>query len=186
MLVTAIFVGMAIEQCRGAEEHPEVIVYLNCDPRVPIFTVARATSESSRLFGTIGSSVRYRTGHKREGNRTVLELDLYIQMETPSAASREALAFSHPYRSDGQIRVFYSRVEDFCKPGLRHMVLAYILTHEVTHSLSGVLAHSPTGIMKAKWDLDDFRRIRTGKLEFDPADIKLLQIGIGLRARDAR
>src|SRR5579862_6001076 len=116
MLIAAIFVGMAIEQCRGAEDHPEVVVYLNCDPRVPGFTVARATSESSRLFGTIGSSVRYRTAHKRKGNSS-LELDLYVQMEPPPATSREALAFSHPYRSDGQIRVFYSRVEDFFQPG---------------------------------------------------------------------
>jgi hypothetical protein len=66
------------------------------------------------------------------------------------------------------------------------MLLAYILTHEITHVLEESTAHSPTGVMKKSWSRADFGEISAGKLEFDPMDRELLRKGIERRADDGR
>ena len=48
----------------------------------------------------------------------------------------------------------------------------------------GVSRHSETGVMKARWDVNDFEHMAGKPLPFSPEDIIL--IGRGLEARESR
>jgi hypothetical protein len=162
-----------------------VTVYLKCDPRVPEATVFRAISQSSQIFAGIGVSVQF-TRHRmgKPDSRSALDLDLDIQMDAPPQISSAALALSHPFRSDGRIEVFYSRIQR--KPiECRDLVLAYVLTHEITHALEGTIYHSSTGVMKEKWTREDFNKMQAAKLEFEPRDVFLIRTGIEKSVSDA-
>jgi hypothetical protein len=102
-------------------------------------------------------------------------------MKAPAGQSASALALSHPFRADGRIEVFYSRLEEYRPVECRDVVLAYILAHEITHALQGMQHHSPTGVMKETWDRDDLKKIQAAKLPFDPTDIELIRAGIDKR-----
>jgi hypothetical protein len=77
-----------------------------------------------------------------------------------------ALAFALPYRGTA--------------------VLAHVMAHEITHLLEAVSWHSETGVMKARWDADDFIRMAITPLSFEPEDIDLIQRGLRVSAVSAR
>ena len=69
-------------------------------------------------------------------------------------------------------------------PNQVHAVLAHVLVHEITHILQGLSRHSESGVMKARWDSQDFAQMSWKPLPFTAEDVDLIQRG--LAARDAR
>jgi hypothetical protein len=92
-----------------------------------------------------------------------------------------ALAFAQPHQ--GTIVVFPDRVHESSRYG-GPSVLAHVLVHEITHVLEGIDRHSATGIMKARWDDNDFSEMEYQPLPFAQEDIDLIYAG--LKARQAR
>jgi len=166
--------------------HGEVTVYMDYDSRVPENTVFRATRQASRLFEKIGTTVQFRNSRTNQKVGAGLELNMYIAMEAPAGMSSAALGLSHPFRQDGRIEVFYSRIQEYKPVECRDVVLAYILIHEITHVLEGMQRHAPTGVMKEKWDREDFKKIQAARLQFDPIDVESIREGIEKRSNDVR
>ena len=50
------------------------------------------------------------------------------------------------------------------------------------HILQGVSRHSPTGVMKPRWDRDDYSQMAWRPLPFTEADIVLIRLGMKARA----
>jgi hypothetical protein len=148
--------------------------------------VYRAERRASKIFAGIGVSVEFHlVGAAKPASRRDVQLDMTIRMNAPAGQNVAALALSHPFRADGRIEVFYSRIQTYQPAECRDVVLAYILTHEITHALEGMQHHSPTGVMKEKWDRADFKEIQAAKLPFDPIDIEMIRDGIDKRVNDA-
>jgi hypothetical protein len=63
-------------------------------------------------------------------------------------------------------------------------VLAHVLVHEITHVLEGIDRHSATGIMKDRWDDNDYFEMRRKPLRFAQKDVDLIYDG--LKVRQAR
>jgi len=61
------------------------------------------------------------------------------------------------------------------------MILAHVMTHEITHVLQGIERHSATGVMKARWDAKDFLNMTFSPLPFTVDDIDLLHTALRLR-----
>jgi hypothetical protein len=62
-------------------------------------------------------------------------------------------------------------------PWLR--VLDYAAVHEIGHLLLGNQAHTPRGIMKERWDLNDYREMSQGRLHFSDEQIRQLRSRYG-------
>jgi hypothetical protein len=56
----------------------------------------------------------------------------------------------------------------------RVVVLAYAAAHEVGHLLLGDQAHTPKGLMKATWSLDDFQAMAQNRFHFCPEQTREL------------
>jgi hypothetical protein len=65
--------------------------------------------------------------------------------------------------------VFLDRVTDEAAETNVPMVtvLAYTAAHEIGHLLLGDETHTPRGLMKAKWDRNDFQAMCQGRLHFN-------------------
>ena len=100
----------------------------------------------------------------------------------------KALAYALPYASTGQqIMVFNDRVSDFIAPYGRRswLVLGHILAHEIGHVLENVARHSDTGLMRARWNIDDISMIIRKGLPFAPEDKALIRARMELVNRPA-
>jgi hypothetical protein len=183
VLTMAMLSGMPLH---GEDATRTVTINLDYDSRVPETTVFRATRQASRLFAKIGTTVQFRNSRTNQNVGAGLELNMYITMDAPAGTASGALGLSHPFRQDGRIEVFYSRIQEYKPVECRDVVLAYILTHEITHALEGMQRHAPTGVMKEKWDRDDFKKIQAARLAFDPIDVDSIREGIEKRSNDVR
>jgi hypothetical protein len=45
-------------------------------------------------------------------------------------------------------------------------LLSHVLAHEIAHVLQGVSRHSESGILKARWDREDFFLMQQHRLNF--------------------
>jgi hypothetical protein len=55
------------------------------------------------------------------------------------------------------------------------IVLAYAVAHEIGHLLLGDQAHSPQGLMRARWTANDFLAMAQNRLRFTPEQVKELR-----------
>jgi hypothetical protein len=61
----------------------------------------------------------------------------------------------------------------------RILVLGYAAAHEVGHLLLGEEAHTPQGLMKAHWEIDDFQAMAQNRFHFSPEQIQELKCRYG-------
>ncbi len=64
---------------------------------------------------------------------------------------------------------------------LRSELLAHVTVPEIAHILEGIVRHSDTGIMKAKWSDSDYREMQRHPPLFVPEDVRLIQEGLARR-----
>jgi len=77
--------------------------------------------------------------------------------------------------------VFYDRITETVGAVTLPHLLAHVLVHEITHILEGVARHSETGVMKAHWTSEDYRKMGGHHLPFAPEDVELIQLGMKSR-----
>ncbi len=182
MLMVTVMSGMGIIPLSAKDAGPTVTVYLDYDARVPATSVFRATRQASRTFAKTGVNVKFQNTRNRQSDaQPGVDLNLFIGMDAPAGIASAALALAHPYRQDGRIEVFFSRIQGYKPVECRDVVLAYVITHEITHALQGINRHAPTGVMKENWSREDLKKIQADKLEFDPSDAGLIHDGIERR-----
>jgi hypothetical protein len=56
-----------------------------------------------------------------------------------------------------------------------------VLAHEISHVLQGTNQHSETGLMKARWNGQDYDAMQQKPLEFTSFDVTLIQNGLNAR-----
>jgi hypothetical protein len=99
--------------------------------------------------------------------------------EAPKTQRPAVTAYALPFEGR-HIDVFYNRVTLWNAAATR-ILLARVFVHEITHMLQGLVQHSDTGIMKARWDKDDYLHMET-RLSFTEEDIVLIHRGLAARA----
>jgi hypothetical protein len=99
-----------------------------------------------------------------------------------------ALAYALPYEGE-HIVVFFDRLQRIYS-GSVGILLAHVIAHEITHILQGAPRHSEEGLMKARWDREDYARMRLPPLWLTKTDLQLIRDGLAgykdLRARRAQ
>jgi hypothetical protein len=105
---------------------------------------------------------------------------LRIEMDS-SPASRfgpETMAYALPYCARGTtIHVFYARVIEDHR-AIAADVMGYVIAHEIGHILEGIARHSQDGLMKARWDLKDYWRMKKLRLTFAAEDVELMHLHV--------
>lgn len=157
----------------AGEREPDIVVCLHRGTEV-IPVLARAENQAQRMFGHVGITVAWREGTpKNHGTAEVIEA--VLRERTAPDFKPGDLAFATlGVKSGTRIEIFYDRVLASARPGEASSILAHVLVHEITHILEGVARHSESGIMKANWEPEDFRKMRQS-LQFAKPDIRLIQ-----------
>lgn len=167
-----------------AQSAGKIRVCVAAGDEIPALVLLRAEAIASRMFGTAGVAVAWRSGRTaacREASQSgVVSLELVTK--TFAAQHPGALAYAQPYQGSA-IVVMFDRVERSASGSSQvSNILANVMTHEITHLLQGTARHSETGVMKAHWGHADFDLMAYHPLPFAPEDIELIQRGLARRA----
>jgi len=77
------------------------------------------------------------------------------------------------------IYIFYHRVEELVQQRRlqehKARILGLAMAHELGHLLLPFHSHSRTGIMRAKWNRQDFQLAALGNLDFTPKQAELIR-----------
>ena len=175
-LVTLLaMAGASFSALQGQTQKAALTVCMNPDPN----TLKGVRPTASAVFARIGVKIDWREGDSCPIGLGVIHVRL--SYDSPRIGNSDAAAFSWPY--EGSIVVFVDRVRKLNRYGVQS-VMAYVLVHEITHVLEGIKRHSATGIMKARWDDNDYFEMSRRTLFFAQEDVDLIYDG--LKARQAR
>jgi hypothetical protein len=130
--------------------------------------IIKAQDLTSKIFAEIGVNLQWHRELEYCDTQGIL---IRLSMNTSKALEPGAFAYAQPYK--GTVRVFYDRISQSCEDQIPN-VLGHVLAHEITHDLQGFPRHSDRGIMKAHWDLQDFKNMREKPLKFEDVDIELI------------
>jgi hypothetical protein len=178
-------IAMAAGLSARAEECP-VTVYVHSGLSGPNVTVLyRAKTQAAAMFREIGVTIRWRMGTARPNaadDGCGAPIEVSIEETATARVSAEALACATPYAESGtRIHVFADRVARVTEGKLTAVVLSHVLAHEITHVLEQVSRHSADGVMKAHWELSDYRRMELHRLSFAAQDVELIHLGMARR-----
>lgn len=173
-----------------------VVVEVHNDARMDAKTLVKAELEASRIFERAGLSVELvncgnsETASSRlcaePAGSALLSLRLLPRPLKPSG-DIFGVAF---LGEDGTGRygdVFLSSAEKLHEDknvGIA-VVLGHVMAHEIGHLILGHNAHSTRGIMRARWETDEVKKLGTGTLLFTPDQQTLMQTRISARAGSA-
>ncbi len=179
LALVSFLLGPVVAQAGQGEQADEigrVVVFVH-NGDVPSQINGLAQLLADRIFKRIGVSVDWRYG---QVPTSLQERPIVIDLRNAprEESAQHAVAYALPYEGV-HIRVFYNRIE---REQNRAAVLAHVFAHEIAHILQGVVRHSDTGIMKARWTLDDIDEMSYKDLPFTPLDVILIQNGMAARA----
>ena len=155
-------------------------------PRVPICLLTftnvydqYAQSLASQMFAGIGVRLDWlRTRKACAEARDAIVIDMARQI--PSTYQPGALASALPHEGV-HIVVFADRVRKSASHVTASALLAHVLAHEIAHLLQGIARHSETGVMRERWQTDDYQRMAWQPLSFTELDVSLIHAGIATR-----
>jgi hypothetical protein len=99
------------------------------------------------------------------------------------------MGFALPLASMGvHAAIFYDQVEQLTDPRIATLdkMLAHAIAHEIGHVLLASVQHSPTGLMKARWDKTDFLRLQAGALRFTSEEAEIIREHARLRMQGSK
>jgi hypothetical protein len=165
---------------------PVVTVYVKKD-NLLVADLGRAEQIAAGVFASIGLPVAFRSGAApKSAAEGSLNIELQLDARAPSQLHAGALAHAMPFGVSGTlIQVFCDRVNKASPGSGPGTVLGYVMAHEIAHVLQGVNRHSDDGVMKAQWQQQDYRQMKSGTLPFDPTDVELMLAALHKRAAPA-
>lgn len=177
MAIMALMTGeMAAGKMRGAALGQEVAVCIaGGDARIVPSVLPLAQYGVTKIFESAGVRLVWRQGPEGCPAQGIL---IRITENTPEDLKPGALAYAEP--RNNAIRVFYDRVEAISRVRTP-VVFGYVLAHEITHVLQGIVRHSDSGIMKAHWVPADFMAMMWHRVNFEEVDVDLIQRGLAAR-----
>lgn len=149
------------------------------------FVQSQAEDVAGRLFASIGIEVRWVPAPRcAKDPPTGSVVYVYYEASAPSDAPADVSAFA---RFGGSrvpaVYLLYDRVlsreSGFWYRPLVPTVMGYLLAHELTHAIQGVVRHSTSGLMKPYWTARDQAAMVDGKMTFTSADVVLLRARLG-------
>jgi hypothetical protein len=161
----------------GVAQRKVTVCLVELDLATERSQVARARGLAAEMFAPVGVKLDWRC--PKSGPQGTIVITLATGGENLKPGE---LAYALPYEGT-HIVIFYDRVRKRGDNSIAD-VLAHVMVHEVTHILQGFPRHSATGVMKARWDTDDFLEMGWKPLRFTDDDADLIQRG--LDAREAR
>jgi hypothetical protein len=140
----------------------------------------RARTTVTWLYERAGVRVSWGVGSGRV-------IRVQFTRETPAGLRPGALAYALPFaEGPDTIVVMVDRVEVAVIQPQVTPLLAYVLAHEIGHVLQACDRHSETGIMKARWVVEDYGLMRKFQLGFTPQDVELMHSGLALRISESK
>jgi hypothetical protein len=187
MLVAACLLAWAPGAQGGWKASAPVTVCMErgSDPRIG----AEARSTTSLMFEGMGVRLKWHLG---TGECEAGGIRVAVSERTPSDLFPGSLAFAMPFavgrgfntpQSAGvchgvfHICVFRDRIETM-GDRLAPRLLAHVLTHELTHVLQGSDHHAPEGVMKARFNQNDYAAMLRRPLALTRDDVDLLHHGV--------
>jgi len=173
-----IMVMAGASLCAGqiaATQEATVTICMDPDPLV----LMGVRPLASRMFASIGVRIDWHDRDSCPAGANAIQVRM--SHDPPGTRKSKALAFAQPYGRN-LIVVFPQRVQEMNRNG-GPSVLAHVLVHEITHVLEGIDRHSATGIMKGRWDDNDYAEMRRKPLRFAPEDAGLIYDGLKARSR---
>jgi hypothetical protein len=144
---------------------------------------ARAEQIVNRMFAEAGVAIDWRSRLRSCPAGAIL---VSLDHHTPGTLLPRALALSRPFEGT-HIEIFYDRIYpyDLYNRGSVPVVMAHVLAHEIAHILQGQNRHSDSGVMKARWDGEDYSQMVWKGLSFTPTDVELIRSGMAVRKAHA-
>jgi hypothetical protein len=130
------------------------------------------------MFAKIGVQIEWRAANSCAGINNALAVT--ISDGAPANQLPGTLAYALPYEGT-HIVVFYDRIKGQVDDSMVPRLLAHVLVHEITHILQGVNRHSESGVMKARWDANEYLQMTSRTLPFTPHDVLLIERGLDAR-----
>jgi hypothetical protein len=131
---------------------------------------------ANRILAQAAVSIDWREGHCPAGVLRIAAL-----WDTPDRLKPGAFA-SALSSQEGYIDVYADRISR-AERTTRPFLLGYILAHEITHILQGVVWHADRGVMKAERTPDDLTSIRRMRVNLTDLDVQMIHDGIAQRAQ---
>lgn len=179
LIAVAAMADFGFQAAVGAERKTVLTVYVLQENVAPSLVVMPARAQAGKMFADIGISIQWRSGPPHgllPRNFVIVEMADY----TPRNCYPGALAYAMPY-DRLHIKVFYDRVRATVYSQTVPALLAHVFVHEITHILQGFCRHSSAGIMKARWDVNDYLLMRSKPLTFTEEDIHFIRQGLAAR-----
>jgi hypothetical protein len=146
----------------------------------PPAVVDQAASELARVYDELEVRVEWdRIAAARVADREIVRVVL-LARETGDLRSVADTVMGAAVRTPNDTRVvyvFYDRVRaEAERYGVSTpLVLAYAMAHELGHLLMPGRGHSANGLMRARWNRDDFRRADQRQLHFSHDQVVLMR-----------
>jgi hypothetical protein len=172
----------------------EVTLYMASSHVMPAAMLAQAqhmvtgilAGAGVRVHWKLGNPKRKHTGPGSERAQCGIEIRVDFISRAPEDVSSWAFARSFPLQTrELRIDVLVDRFGPILRsqPLLAGPLLGHVLAHEIAHVLQGVSRHSEAGILRARWNGNDYRQMQRQLMEFDRAEVKLIRLGIESRLR---
>jgi hypothetical protein len=135
---------------------------------------------AARILKDAGVQVDFKDGARSCTNQANA-IVITVLYRAPVTEPPGRLAYAMPFERT-HIVVFHDRVLAAARTSGMRPLLGHVLAHEIVHVLQGVVHHSPTGVMKAQWDYDDYVEMSRGRLRFTEEDLRLIRMGLANRS----
>jgi hypothetical protein len=181
--MTAVL-GVVPQAAEAWEKKTVLTAYVSGESLAPSLVTIAAEAQAAKMFADIDISIQWHSGKPRTPlplNFVVVEIVDQVPKDIPPGA----LAYAKPYDRT-HIMVFYNRVHATVHSQTEPALLAHVLVHEIAHVLQGINRHSEEGIMKARWDANDYHVMQSRPLVFTPKDIDLIRLGVKARPEESR
>ena len=165
----------------AAEQQPAAFVVAVDDyASIPPAVLAQATDTVTRIYSAIGVDVCWldersvSDGGRRRPMSAPQKLTLVIFNDKMTAvrALPDDVVGSAPGTRSGRGRVayvYYDRVIRLASsPDSGADWLSLVMAHELGHLLLPYGSHSEDGVMRGRWDVEEFRHVDVGHLGFTP------------------
>jgi hypothetical protein len=160
----------------GAAPHagdPVVVACLQSEKFVMGGVLQSGEQAAAHLFSNIGIQLRW-SCDEPAGNT----ISIRLAGRVPKHFRKETLAYALPFARQGvRITVFYDRLEPIFEEhqGYAGSIFGHVLAHEIAHVLERVDSHSETGIMRRRWDENDFVSMKFNAFRFAPEDAQTIR-----------
>jgi len=121
------------------------------------------------IFRGIGVEVRWE-------ECAISEFEIRVKASAPAVAREDVLATTR--LAPREVSVYADRVRALLvksHPAVQNIAFAYVIAHELGHAIQGVARHSDEGIMKPRWNADDFSAMLFHQLRFAEPDAAMIR-----------